>query len=58
MSGKDTGALKSAGFWGRLELWKKIVVGMVLGCIVGVVMGRMLSYLNLLVPCLSMPSRC
>ncbi len=39
MSGKDTGALKSAGFWGRLELWKKIVVGMVLGCIVGVVMG-------------------
>ncbi len=39
MSGKDTGALKSAGFWGRLELWKKIVVGMLLGCIVGVVMG-------------------
>ncbi|MDO3720813.1 dicarboxylate/amino acid:cation symporter [Marinobacter sp. chi1] len=29
----------SAGFWSGMALWKKILIGMVLGCIVGAVMG-------------------
>ncbi|WP_228289159.1 dicarboxylate/amino acid:cation symporter [Marinobacter salinisoli] len=29
----------SAGFWSDMALWKKILIGMVLGCIVGAVMG-------------------
>lgn len=37
MTVKDIAA--SRGFWSSLELWKKIVIGMVLGVIVGAVMG-------------------
>lgn len=37
MTVKDKAA--SGGFWSSLELWKKIVIGMVLGVIVGTVMG-------------------
>lgn len=39
MSGKDTASQVRGGFWNKLELWKKVLVGMVLGVIVGVVMG-------------------
>ncbi len=39
MGGKDTASQSGGGFWKNLELWKKIVVGMVLGVIVGVTMG-------------------
>jgi Na+/H+-dicarboxylate symporter len=39
MAGKDAAPQASGGFWSKLELWKKIVVAMVLGVIVGVIMG-------------------
>lgn len=39
MSRKDAAPQAGGGFWGKMELWKKIVVGMVAGVIVGAVMG-------------------
>ncbi|WP_375753555.1 dicarboxylate/amino acid:cation symporter [Vibrio sp. HN007] len=39
MSAKDTSPQASGGFWSKLELWKKIVIAMVLGMIVGIIMG-------------------
>lgn len=39
MERKDAAPQASGGFWSKMELWKKIVVGMILGVIVGVVMG-------------------
>ena len=39
MSGKDTQTAKKASYWGQLDLWKKVLIGMVLGVIAGVVMG-------------------
>lgn len=39
MSGKDDVSQTSTGYWGKLELWKKVLVGMVLGVITGVLMG-------------------
>lgn len=38
MDNKNNSA-KSGGAWSRLELWKKILIGMILGVIVGTVMG-------------------
>lgn len=34
-----TNKVQSSGLWSRLELWKKILIGMVLGVVVGTVMG-------------------
>ncbi len=39
MDVKDTASQTGGGFWKNLELWKKVLVGMVLGVIVGVTMG-------------------
>lgn len=39
MDVKDTASQTGGGFWQNLELWKKVLVGMVLGVIVGVTMG-------------------
>ncbi|GLO61360.1 dicarboxylate:amino acid:cation symporter DAACS family protein [Vibrio sp. MACH09] len=39
MDNKNTTAQNTGGAWSRLELWKKILVGMILGVIVGTVMG-------------------
>ncbi len=39
MSSKDTASPKGASVWGQLELWKKVIVGMVLGVVAGVTMG-------------------
>ena len=34
------------GFWGKLKLWHKIVIGMVLGIIVGFIGGESATYLK------------
>ncbi|MDV7106170.1 dicarboxylate/amino acid:cation symporter [Vibrio sp. TH_r3] len=39
MTRKDSAPQASGGFWSKMELWKKIVIGMVLGVVVGAVMG-------------------
>ncbi|MDP5254560.1 MULTISPECIES: dicarboxylate/amino acid:cation symporter [unclassified Vibrio] len=39
MAEKDSATQSGRGFWSQLELWKKIVIGMVLGVIVGAIMG-------------------
>ncbi|MDG3087736.1 dicarboxylate/amino acid:cation symporter [Vibrio hannami] len=39
MSAKDSSPQASGGFWSKMELWKKIVIAMVLGMIVGIIMG-------------------
>ncbi|WP_413282696.1 dicarboxylate/amino acid:cation symporter [Vibrio sp. MA40-2] len=39
MTRKDSAPQVSGGFWNKMELWKKIVIGMVLGVVVGAVMG-------------------
>ncbi|WCE28690.1 dicarboxylate/amino acid:cation symporter [Vibrio sp. SCSIO 43137] len=39
MDNKNTTAQNTGGAWSRLELWKKILIGMILGVIVGTAMG-------------------
>ena len=39
MERKDATPQVSGGFWSKMELWKKIVIGMIAGVIVGAIMG-------------------
>lgn len=39
MERKDATPQASGGFWSKMELWKKIVIGMIAGVIVGAIMG-------------------
>lgn len=39
MERKDAAPQAGGGFWSKLELWKKIVIGMIFGVIVGIAMG-------------------